>query len=104
MVMTLRWNMAIVILVTVFLWGCQTDPRPDQHTQSAPLEDKPENTLPQDTPPYLGHTLSEARKLAAQQGFTLRVMRMDGEIFFGTTDVVPNRIDIAVEGGIIVTR
>jgi len=76
----------------------------DQGSRLIPEQNQVDEQSPPKKPPYIGHTLDEARKLAAQQGYALRVMRMDGENLLGTTEVVPNRIDIAVENGIIVPR
>ena len=90
------------LLSFFFLWGCQKNPRMDQNTDSTPKNDREEKKTPQNKPPYIGHTLSEAKKLATQQGFTIRVMRMNGEELVGTTDFVPTRIDVAVENDIVV--
>ena len=74
----------------------------DHNTESPPKNGRGEKKTPQNKPPYIGHTLSEAKKLATQQGFTIRVMRMNGEELVGTTDFVPTRIDVAVENDIVV--
>ena len=74
----------------------------DHNTESTPKNGREEKKTPQNKAPYIGHTLSEAKKLATQQGFTIRVMRMNGEELVGTTDFVPTRIDVAVENDIVV--
>ena len=93
---------AFLVTVTGLLWACQMDAGIDQKEESTPEENQVDRQLPQDKPPYIGHTLEGAQKLAAQQGYILRVKQKDGEALFGTTDVVPNRVDIAVENGIVV--
>ena len=49
----------------------------------------------------LGKTEEEARKLVEASCCTLRVMKLNGEELIGTADYVPNRINVAVENGVV---
>ena len=91
------------LLPFFFLCGCQKNLGMDHNTESTPKNGPEEKKTHQSTPPYIGHTLSEAKKLATPQGFTIRVMQMNREGLVGTTDFVPTRIDVAVENDIIVS-
>ena len=90
------------LLPFFFLCGCQKNLGMDHNTESTPKNGPEEKKTPQSKPPYIGHTLSEAKKLATQLGFTIRMMRMNGEGLVGTTDFVHTRIDVAVENDNIV--
>lgn len=44
----------------------------------------------------------EAAKLAAiQQGYSLRITVLDGELLMVTSDYRPNRLNVSVDGGVV---
>ncbi len=54
-----------------------------------------------DTSVLVGKTLEEASALAAENGFTIRPTRIDGESLFGTCDMNRSRINVEVENNVI---
>ena len=51
----------------------------------------------------IGLSESDARALAAQDDYSLRVLAADGELFMGTMDINPRRINVALEEGVVVS-
>lgn len=92
----------LLVIAVLFLCSCQKDSETVSKHNFNPVETPADKKVPANKPPYQGHTLSKAKTFADKQGYILRVMRIDGEDFSGTTDYVENRIDVAVENGIIV--
>lgn len=54
-----------------------------------------------DTANLLGLQLEEAEKLAQAHGCSIRLYKLDGKWFDVTTDLNPNRINVAVRNGTI---
>ena len=50
---------------------------------------------------FVGRPLAEAEAIAATNGFTSRVVRIDDEQFAGTTDFVRTRLNFEVDNGIV---
>lgn len=92
----------LLVIAVLFSCSCQEDSKTVSKHDSNRIETPADKKVPANKPPYHGHTLNKAKTLAAKQGYILRVMRIDGENFAGTTDYVENRLDVAVENGIIV--
>ena len=61
----------------------------------------PELGVEQAAAVLVGLTLDEATKVAEQNGWTVRVAVLDGELQIGTMDLQPNRVNVAVEAGTI---
>lgn len=49
----------------------------------------------------VGLSLDEATKVAEENGWTVRVAVLDGEVQAGTMDLQPNRVNVAVEAGVV---
>jgi hypothetical protein len=52
----------------------------------------------------IGMTLEDATSYLKQNGMYPRIVWKDGSNMIGTCDVRPERIDILVKGGILITR
>ena len=50
---------------------------------------------------YTGLSVEEATKMVAADGWELRVVREDGEDLAVTADFRDNRLNVAVEGGVV---
>jgi hypothetical protein len=48
-------------------------------------------------PEIIGLHLDEARTISDETGFSIRVMKMDGEHLIGTCDYRTDRINVAIE-------
>jgi len=51
----------------------------------------------------VGFTETEAKRVAGQSGWTIRVLERDGVALPGTRDRISNRINVAVQDGIVAT-
>jgi PASTA domain len=56
-----------------------------------------EETVASDVPDVIGESVEDATATLEEAGFTLRVLRRDGEDLPGTMDFVENRVNVAVE-------
>lgn len=75
--------------------GPRRGPGPLLCPQPGPANPAPERRL--DARELVGLSEAEARERAAGYGCTVRVGRRNGESLFGTRDLRPDRIDVAVE-------
>ena len=56
-----------------------------------------EQSVSADVPDVVGDSLEDATATLEAAGFTVRVVRRDGEELAATADVVENRVNVAVE-------
>jgi hypothetical protein len=71
--------------------------------ETAPVESVPVESVPAiGTDVYLGLTLDEATDLAAREGLTVRVVLLDGVSQDVTDDLRTDRLNVAVEAGVVV--
>ena len=56
-----------------------------------------EESVAVDVPDVVGDSVEDATATLEEAGFTLRVVRRDGEDLPGTADFVENRVNVAVE-------
>lgn len=54
------------------------------------------------TDDIVGLVEDEARKAAAEEGFTVRITRRDGESFVVTRDLRADRVNFNIENGVVV--
>jgi hypothetical protein len=60
-------------------------------------DDATEETAAADVPDIVGESVEDATETLEEAGFTLRVVRRDGEDLAGTADFLENRVNVAVE-------
>ena len=56
-----------------------------------------EGTVAVDVPDVIGDSVDDATATLEEAGFTLRVVRRDGEDVPGTADFIEDRVNVAVE-------
>lgn len=56
-----------------------------------------EQTVPADVPDVIGDSVEDATAKLVDAGYTLRVVRLDGEDLPGTADFVETRVNVAAE-------
>lgn len=69
---------------------------------AAPGDDLPPPIPAGDAETLVGLTEAEAEDAAAADGWTLRVVRRDGEDLASTDDYSPTRVNVAVDEGVVV--
>ena len=92
----------ILAISMMVLGGCRKGPETGPTSLSNPEERSMDQSVSDKYRPYLGLSESKAREFAAKNGQLIRVMRIDGEDMMGTADYVENRIDVAIENGVII--
>jgi hypothetical protein len=81
-------------------------------TPDVPKDQTPDNSVPEDAlepplfdiallEPSIGTSLADFTASAESLGATVRVVEQDGESLPGTMDFLPNRVDVAVDGGVV---
>ena len=78
-----------VMAMTLAISACGDDDSSDDAAAEA--------TIPADVPDVIGKSVEEATATLEAAGFTLRVVRRDGEDLPGTLDFVEDRVNVAVE-------
>jgi hypothetical protein len=56
-----------------------------------------EQTVPADVPDVIGDSVEDATAKLVDAGYTLRVVRLDGDDLPGTADFVETRVNVAAE-------
>jgi hypothetical protein len=64
--------------------------------------DEPVDLDALDTDAIVGATVADAEAELEARGLTMRVIRLDGEDLMATMDFVPTRVNVAVEGDVVV--
>jgi hypothetical protein len=80
---------AMVVGMTLGLAACGSDESSDDATT--------ETSVAVDAPDVVGESVEDATATLEGAGFTLRVIRRDGEDLAATADFVENRVNVAVE-------
>ena len=78
-----------VMAMTLAISACGDDDSSDEATT--------EETVAADVPDVIGDSVQDAMATLEEAGFTLRVVRRDGEDLPGTADFLENRVNVAVE-------
>jgi beta-lactam-binding protein with PASTA domain len=78
-----------VMAMTLAISACGDDDSPDDTAA--------EETVAVDVPDVIGDSVEDATATLEEAGFTLRVVRRDGEDLPATLDFVENRVNVAVE-------
>jgi hypothetical protein len=92
--------LATALLVTLLLAGCGSD------SNNASGRDKGDDTTETSLGPgkesdYVGLTKAQAMKKAKDQGRPARVTREDDEMFPGTLDYNPDRVNLELDDGTV---
>ena len=81
----------IALTCTLAACGDDDDSSDVEATEEAVTADVP------DVPDVIGDSVDDATATLEEAGFTLRVVRRDGEDLAGTADFLENRVNVAVE-------
>jgi beta-lactam-binding protein with PASTA domain len=78
-----------ILAMTLSLAACGDDDESDE----APTEE----SVAADVPDVIGQSVEDATATLEEAGFTLRVVKRDGEDLASTADFIDNRVNVAVE-------
>ena len=81
-------GLAIATMLSISACGDDDDPADDETTQTS---------FDVDVPDIVGESVPDATATLEDAGLTLRVIRLDGEDLPATMDLVPTRVNVAVE-------
>ena len=92
----MRAFLAVTIAAALALTACGDDDDDDASDDSVATE-MSTIAVSEDVPDIVGTEVEEATATLEDAGFTLRVVRRDGEDLAATMDYVPTRVNVAVE-------
>ena len=92
----MRAFLALTVAAALALTACGDDDDDDASEDSVATEVS-QVAVSEDVPDIVGAEVEEATATLEDAGFTLRVVRRDGEDLAATLDYVPNRVNVAVE-------
>lgn len=99
----------LAVVVSVFALGAGLaacgDDAPDEPPATAPADgdvnDDVDEAMEFDDDLIVGLPVDEAEQVADDEGFVFRIAVLDGEDQMLTMDFVPNRVNVAVDDGIV---
>ncbi len=91
----MRALLALTVAAALALTACGDDD--DDASSDSVATDASVVAVSDDVPDVVGADVDEATATLEDAGFTLRVVRRDGEDLAATMDYVPNRVNVAVE-------
>ena len=88
-------TLALAVLLIAPLAACGSDDSDASRTEEA--TESVQSDLPEDLPDIVCDTVEDATEALDEAGYSLRVVRIDGEDLAVTADFVENRVNVAVE-------